>query len=123
LLAKAGPETSAIKTALSTFIQTSSVSSLSAEVTKAVAPLGPGEQEAIALAHTHQATLIIDERLGRRAALGLGIQVSGVVGVLLLAKEIGQIPSIAHRLNGMRDNGYWLSDRLIRYARIKANER
>ncbi len=47
-----------------------------------------GEAEAIALAVEVEATrLIIDERLGRQAASDLGVKITGVLGILLLAKH------------------------------------
>lgn len=47
-----------------------------------------GEAEAIALAVEVNATrLIIDERLGRQAAKDLGVKITGVLGILLLAKR------------------------------------
>ena len=46
-----------------------------------------GEAEAIALAiEVKAARLIIDERLGRQAARDFGVKITGVLGILLLAK-------------------------------------
>lgn len=57
--------------------------------------LDRGEAEVIALAMEHNADLvIIDERLGRRHAQRLGLSVTGVLGVLLRAKQqalVGEI--------------------------------
>jgi len=47
-----------------------------------------GEAEAIALALELRATrLLIDERLGRQAATELGLNIIGILGILLLAKR------------------------------------
>lgn len=47
-----------------------------------------GEAEAIVLALEVQANrLLIDERLGRQAATSLGLKITGVLGILLLAKR------------------------------------
>ncbi|MCG5060222.1 MAG: DUF3368 domain-containing protein [Limnoraphis sp. WC205] len=47
-----------------------------------------GEAEAIALAIEIKADrLIIDERLGRQAARDFGVKITGVLGILLLAKR------------------------------------
>ncbi|WP_411813200.1 DUF3368 domain-containing protein [Chlorogloeopsis sp. ULAP02] len=47
-----------------------------------------GEAEAIALAVEVEANrLLIDERLGRQAATDLGLKITGVLGILLLAKH------------------------------------
>jgi uncharacterized protein len=47
-----------------------------------------GEAEAIALAVEVEATrLLIDERLGRQAAVNLGVKITGILGILLSAKR------------------------------------
>lgn len=57
--------------------------------------LDRGESEAIALAlELNAEELLIDERLGRREASRLGISMTGVLGVLLIAKRRGLIPTI-----------------------------
>lgn len=54
-----------------------------------------GEAEAISLAVEVEATrLLIDERLGRQAATDLGIKITGVLGILLLAKRQGLIMAV-----------------------------
>ncbi|NJN88019.1 MAG: DUF3368 domain-containing protein [Leptolyngbyaceae cyanobacterium SL_7_1] len=54
-----------------------------------------GEAEAIALAIEVKATrLLIDERLGRQSATDLGSKITGVLGMLLLAKRQNLITAI-----------------------------
>lgn len=54
-----------------------------------------GETEAIALAIAVQADrLLIDERLGRQAANNLGLRITGVLGILLIAKRQNLITAI-----------------------------
>ena len=54
-----------------------------------------GEAEAIALAGEHDADyVLIDERLGTKAALNRGRQTMGTVGVLMVAKDRGYISSL-----------------------------
>jgi len=54
--------------------------------------LDRGEAEVIALAQERHADLvIIDERLGRRHARRLGLRITGVLGVLLKAKQLGHV--------------------------------
>lgn len=58
--------------------------------------LDPGESSAIALAlENDECLLIIDELKGRREAKLLGINFTGTVGILIVAKEKGLIGSIA----------------------------
>ena len=50
--------------------------------------LDPGEAQAIALAIQIKATdLLIDERLGRQEAVSLGLSVTGILGILRVAKH------------------------------------
>jgi uncharacterized protein len=65
-------------------------------------PVGQGEAEAIALAMELGAdVLLIDERRARKLALGLGLPVTGVLGVLLESKKKGLIPAIKPILDQM----------------------
>lgn len=62
--------------------------------------LDPGEAEAIALAKSLPAKLLlIDEKAGRQAAKMEGIPITGLLGVVLEAKILGLIPSVKSVLN------------------------
>jgi predicted nucleic acid-binding protein len=64
--------------------------------------VGPGEAEAIALAEESPAeVLLINERRARKIALDLGLPITGVLGVLLEAKQKGLIPAIKPVLDDM----------------------
>ena len=61
---------------------------LSAELVQ----LDRGEQDVILLAQEIKADwVLIDEKLARRVAIGLGLQVKGTLGVLLIAYQMGLI--------------------------------
>jgi predicted nucleic acid-binding protein len=65
--------------------------------------LDAGEAEAIALALELSANLILlDERDGRSAAVRAGLQVTGVMGVLLRAKKDGQIQLVKPEVEALR---------------------
>ena len=76
--------------------------------------LDPGEAEAIALALEMSADLILmDERDGRSAAERAGLPVTGVLGVLLRAKNEGQIQLIKPEVDALRTRArFFLSARL-----------
>jgi predicted nucleic acid-binding protein len=76
--------------------------------------LDPGECEAIALAQEIGAdALLMDEQLGRAAALHLGLKVTGLLGVLLAAKEMGLLLDAFELAKEMQRNGWWVADHLI----------
>jgi uncharacterized protein len=80
--------------------------------------LDPGECEAIALAQELGAdALLMDEQLGRAAAMHLGLRVTGLLGVLLAAKEMELISDAFDLAKAMQSNGWWVADRLIERLR------
>lgn len=122
LLAKAGPETTALRRALSDFVQVNAQTVLSSLVETATRALDAGEREAVALAYQEQLPLIIDDRLGRQAARSLGLTVTGLVGVCVLAKRAGLLKSVRDILFAIRQSSYWLADELIETAAQLADE-
>lgn len=57
--------------------------------------LDKGESEAITLAiEINAELLVIDEASGRKVAAGFGLRTTGVLGILLLAKQRGLIESV-----------------------------
>jgi uncharacterized protein len=57
--------------------------------------LDRGEAEAIALAIEIKADwTLLDEREGRKVAKSLGLKVTGILGILLRAKQVGEIGSL-----------------------------
>lgn len=79
--------------------------------------LDAGEAEAIALAVELKADrLIIDERRGRHEAIELGLQVTGLLGILLAAKQRGIVPRVKPLLDDLISQGFWVREQL--YAEV-----
>ncbi len=76
--------------------------------------LDRGEAEVIALAlECHAITVLIDELTGRKVAESLGLPVSGSVGILILAKQLGEIAAVKPYLDEMIRKGVRYSQRFI----------
>jgi len=76
--------------------------------------LDEGESEAIALALEQQADLLLmDERKGRAKAKAIGIEVTGTIGILLLAQEKGITIDLQTELEQLRNHGFRISAALI----------
>jgi predicted nucleic acid-binding protein len=85
--------------------------------------LGPGETAAIALYWERSADfLLIDERKGRRIAAQNGINIIGIAGILLAAKNKGLIGAVKPFLDLLLNSSYYISDSLYRIALKSANE-
>lgn len=79
--------------------------------------LNPGESEAIALAKELKADLVLlDDELARKIARNEKFKVSGLLALLVKAKEEQLIPSVKPILNELRVKGFYLSKTL--YDRI-----
>jgi len=81
--------------------------------------LDRGEKQTLFLAKKYFADrVLMDERLGRRIAEYLGLQVTGTLGVLAKAKTIGVIPSFSDAAHAMRQQGiHFHIDLINRLAR------
>ncbi|MDP1573610.1 MAG: DUF3368 domain-containing protein [Coxiellaceae bacterium] len=93
------------------------------ETNDVLTTLDDGEAAAIALAHSLNLPLIIDEKRGRDVAKKLGIKIIGTIGVLLLAKEKKVIKAIKPILLLLKNGHYFLSDALIKDALKSAKEK
>jgi uncharacterized protein len=84
----------------------------------------PGETEAIALAlELHPDTMLMDERLGRRLARQHGLQVTGLLGLIVLAKQRNLIAAVAPVIRELQRQGScWFSSQLLREVCEAAGE-
>ena len=79
--------------------------------------LDPGESEAIALAlELNAERLIIDERRGRNEAIRAGLRGTGLLGILLAAKQQYFIPLVQPILDDLIAQGFWVREQL--YAEV-----
>ncbi len=65
--------------------------------------LDPGESEALALARELNATVLIDEAIGRSVAAREGLRTIGTLGTILLAKEQNFISAVRPLMEQLRD--------------------
>jgi predicted nucleic acid-binding protein len=84
--------------------------------------LGEGEAMAIALAARHRYGVLVDEKLARRVAEGLGLSVIGTVGVILIARRRNLIAAVKPLLEELKASGYRLSEELVDEALRRADE-
>jgi predicted nucleic acid-binding protein len=76
--------------------------------------LDAGEAEVIALAVDRRADLVLmDESDARQVAARFGLKKTGVIGILIRAKRVGKVQSLASELDRLRlQAGFWLDERL-----------
>jgi predicted nucleic acid-binding protein len=73
--------------------------------------LGPGESEAIAVAHERRTLLILDDALARRHAELLGVSCTGTLGILLKAKAAGHLVRVVPVVDRLVALGFHLDSR------------
>ena len=76
--------------------------------------LGDGEAAVIQLALDEAIPIVgIDERKGRRAAIAVGLQVTGTLGVLGRLKTSGLIAAVRPFVERLRGGREWFSEELV----------
>ena len=85
--------------------------------------LGPGESSVLAWCAAHPGALaIVDDLAARRCAARLGIPVRGTLGLILIAKQRGEIAAARPILEQMRKSGMYLSNRVLNQALERVGE-
>jgi len=107
-----------------TFLQTKIVKeNLSVSLLQKQLKLDLGESEAIVLANSINADLIIiDERKARRMAKDIGLNVTGTLGILVEAKQRGLVKELRPLLDKLIKNEIRISKRLYQDILELVNE-
>jgi len=85
--------------------------------------LGAGESAVLAYALQNPGMIaIIDDGTGRRCAEVLGVPLSGTLGLVLLAKQRGMIPSARQVVATLKQHGMFLSEKTIDQALVLVGE-
>lgn len=100
------------------------IAPLSIPVSVSEAGLDVGETEAISLAlELHPDAVLMDERLGRRLATAHGLNVTGLLGFLVLAKQRKFITEVAPVIREVQSLGNcWFDQQLIEVVCHSAGE-
>jgi len=79
--------------------------------------LGAGESAVLSWALANKNTeAIVDDLAARRCAAALQIPVRGILGIILTAKQRGEISTARPLLEKLRQNGMYLSDKVLNQA-------
>ncbi|MCE6989307.1 DUF3368 domain-containing protein [Dyadobacter sp. CY323] len=82
-----------------------------------------GEASALALAfEIPDCAVILDDMKARKSAEKLKIRVTGSIGIILIAKKLGKIPSVKAVFEQIRKTNFRISDRIINEAIKAADE-
>ncbi len=86
--------------------------------------LDAGEASAIALAleNPKQSILIVDEKKGRKIAMHHNLEIIGTLGVLLLAKQNGVIPSVKNLVAELTRKKFRFTQAVVNQILEEANE-
>ena len=88
-----------------------------------VIDLGAGETEVIGLALENPTSrVILDDQLGRRIALLNHLTVTGTLGVVVKAKQMGYLTKVKPIVQDLRLASLWMSDGLEQLILAQAGE-
>ncbi len=79
--------------------------------------LGAGESAVLALAlDDRDCEVILDDRDAKRCAQTLGISARGTLGLVLLSKQLGEVPQARPLVEQLKHNGLYLTEQVINHA-------
>jgi predicted nucleic acid-binding protein len=82
-----------------------------------------GESEVLVLAREMKADLILlDEEKARKSAILAGFTIIGLIGVLIIAKQMGLIKNIKSVLEHLQKENFRLSNKIVKEALKQAGE-
>jgi predicted nucleic acid-binding protein len=85
--------------------------------------LGPGESSVLSWAHEHPGTVaVLDDLAARRCASAFGIPLRGTLGLVLVARRRGVIPSARAVAMELRESGLYLSEQVWKQALALVDE-
>ena len=88
-----------------------------------MASLEKGEAEVLSLAKEIRADLILlDEEKARKSAAIAGFEVMGILGLLIVAKNLGLIHEVRPSIEELKRKRFRISDRIVAEALRKAGE-
>ncbi len=88
-----------------------------------MASLERGESEVLVLAKEMQADLILlDEEKARKSAVMAGFKVMGLIGVLIVAKQLRLITNVRIYIEKLQKENFRISEKIINKALIQAGE-
>jgi len=77
--------------------------------------LDKGEASSIALAiEMKESVLIIDELKGRTVAKSFNVEIIGTIGIIILANKRGLLMDVMSTIQNLVNNGFRLSDKLLK---------
>lgn len=88
-----------------------------------ITDLGAGEAEVIGLALENPSSLVfLDDQLGRRIAHLNGLKITGTLGIVVKAKQVGYLKEVKPIIASLQEAGLWLHDNLIEFVLKQAGE-
>lgn len=83
---------------------------ISAKAASLITDLGPGESQVLMLALEMPGSIVLlDDALARRVAIAKGIPIKGTLGLLLDAKQAGQLTAVKPSLDRLQELGFRLA--------------
>lgn len=86
-------------------------------------PLGRANREVLALAaETEGAVAVVEGRHARRTGMRQGVRCTGTLGLLIMARQSGLIPSVADLLPALKEAGFPFSRKVLTSTLLFAGE-